>query len=73
MVKIFNDAGECITEECGSDAEACRWFLDMGRRGDYIDTGELLHDLTISILDITPRYHRNGEVVNRFDPDHLRR
>lgn len=72
MVAIFNAAGELLTEE-GSDAAACRWFLDMGCRGDTIDTGESLDELCRSILDIVPRYDRStGEVINRFDPDHIR-
>jgi hypothetical protein len=37
---VTNDAGEQVFE-CSSDAEAVRWWLENGRRGDTLtDTGE---------------------------------
>lgn len=72
MVEIKNEAGETITE-ASSDAEAARWWLDSGRRGDYLaDTGELMSVIADS-LGFDFGFDRNGCVttdsaVKSLDP-----
>ena len=60
---VANDAGERI-ESFRSDAEACRWFLDSGRRGDHlVETGEDLADLTYDVLGIHVSFTQAGCVA----------
>lgn len=54
---ITNDAGEEVAT-FGSDAEAVRWWLEMGRPGDTLtDTGELVSAVAEQLdLDETERH-----------------
>lgn len=60
-VQIKNVAGETVST-ADSDAEACRWYLDQGRQGDYLaDTGELLSGLVIDLgLADSVSFDRSG-------------
>lgn len=66
---ISNDAGENVGGPFASDAEACRWFLDMGRVGDCLaDSPESMGDepmarLVEEILEAQVRFDRDGCVV----------
>lgn len=68
-MNIRNDAGERI-DTVSSDAEAARWFLEQGRRGDTLeDTGELLADVVGAVFDdVEWHYDRYGAVVTTWAP-----
>jgi hypothetical protein len=56
-MKVLNGAGETIADGFKSEAEACRWFLDSGRKGDQLfETGELMSAVTEQVLGITVRF-----------------
>lgn len=62
-VSVINAAGEVVSEELQSDAEACRWFLDQGRSGDYLSTGELMSEVVNDVLGISVRFDSSECVV----------
>ena len=69
MSNIHNIKGERVTT-ARSDAEAVRWFLDNGHRGDYLeDTGEPLGDIALLIFeDAVWGYDADGKVVTTVHP-----
>lgn len=62
---ISNEAGE-IVFDAQSDAEACRWWFDNGRQGDFLaDTGETMSEVAECIWpDVVIRYDRSGQVLS---------
>jgi len=69
MSTIINRTGHKIAE-VRSDAEAVRWFLDNGRKGDRLeDTGEPLADIAALIFeDAEFHYDADGKVVTTVHP-----
>jgi hypothetical protein len=67
---ICNAAGERMTSYT-SDAEACRWWADNGRRGDYLDdTGELVSRVLVTLWpEADALIDRNGCAIVRGLPD----
>lgn len=62
-VTVANVAGDVVCEAT-SDAEACRWYVTSGRRGDYlVETGELLSDVTSDVLGIDVTFDSNDCVT----------
>ena len=69
-VVIRNSAGETVAH-ASSDAEACRWWAESGRRGDYIaETGELVSRVLVTIWPTaSAQIDRNGCAVVTDLPD----
>jgi hypothetical protein len=40
MFYVTNTAGERVSGPLDSEAEACHWFLDRGRRGDVLGSDD---------------------------------
>jgi len=70
MPNIRNAAGEVMTTYL-SDAEACRWWAEQGRRGDYLDdTGELVSRVLVTLWpEADARIDRNGCAIVTNLPD----
>jgi hypothetical protein len=68
-MNIMNIKGKQVTT-ARSDAEAARWFLDNGHKGDYLeDTGEPLGDIALLIFeDAEWGYDAVGNVVTTVHP-----
>jgi hypothetical protein len=63
-MKIRNAAGE-VMDTVDSDAQAARWFLEQGRRGDYLEeTGEDLADVVDQVFPNARYGYAQGAVVH---------
>lgn len=71
MTVIVRNIADEDTETCASDAEACRWWLESGRVGDYLaDTGEEIADVIAGILPgVRWHFRSDGCVVLDHDPE----
>jgi hypothetical protein len=62
-MKIRDIKGEMIVYDLQSDAEACRWFLEVGRAGDWLDdTGELMSVVVKQVFGFEVEFDNNGRV-----------
>jgi len=62
-MKIRDVTGEMTAQGFQSDAEACRWFLENGEAGDWLDdTGELMSVVVRSVFGFEVEFDNSGRV-----------
>lgn len=61
---VTDVTGKVVYDGARSEAEAARWWLEHGRRGDRIGLGEAMCEVVDDVLpDESWSYNENGEVV----------
>jgi len=65
---MYDKQGVMIAQGFVSDAEACRWHLDVGQKGDRLGwPGEDMAKVVKDVLDITVEYDAEGAAITPAD------